>query len=87
MIITIVLAIIALWFVQASAATIECAEGSYDAGGFCKDEPTGCPYGDSIPVDSPKCVAPTTPKLAENGTLQIQNTSDGAVPTEEVWGK
>lgn len=40
---------------------ITCSSGSYDAGGFCKAEPTGCPYGDSIPVDSPKCVAPVDP--------------------------
>lgn len=25
--------------------------------------PTGCPYGDSIPIDSPKCVAPPTEAL------------------------
>lgn len=23
-----------------------------------RQEPTGCPYGDSIPLDSEKCVAP-----------------------------
>lgn len=31
----------------------ESSEPSYQA-----HTPTGCPYGDSIPVDSPKCVAP-----------------------------
>lgn len=25
---------------------------------ICKSAPTGCPYGDSIPLDSPKCTAP-----------------------------
>lgn len=24
----------------------------------CRSAPTGCPYGDSIPVDSPKCAPP-----------------------------
>ena len=45
-----------------------CPEGSYEIGRkeedgepICKLEPTGCPYGDSIPVDSPKCVAPSEP--------------------------
>lgn len=31
---------------------VVCPSGSYDAGGFCKQEPTGCPYGDSIPMDN-----------------------------------
>lgn len=30
---------------------------------ICKAAPTGCPYGDSIPLDSPKCAAPmSTPE-------------------------
>lgn len=38
----------------------ECPAGSYpidhkDGAPICKAEPTGCPYGDSIPLDSPKC--------------------------------
>lgn len=41
----------------------QCPAGSYRIGGtdsepVCKAEPTGCPYGDSIPVDSPKCAPP-----------------------------
>lgn len=41
-----------------------CPAGSYAIGYkdngdvICKVAPTGCPYGDSIPKDSPKCVAP-----------------------------
>lgn len=30
---------------------VKCAAGSYDAGGFCKANPTGCAYGDSIPFE------------------------------------
>lgn len=44
-----------------------CPEGTYEIGvtpdnlqRICKDEPTGCPYGDSIPLDSPKCVMPVS---------------------------
>ncbi len=40
---------------------------------ICKGNPTGCPYGDSIPVDSPKCVAPD----------DVENTTDEYVPTPD----
>lgn len=34
-----------------------CPKGSYDIGdNVCKSEPTGCPYGDSLPMD--KCITP-----------------------------
>lgn len=47
----------------AAPAPKQCPAGSYRIGGtdsepVCKAEPTGCPYGDSIPVDSPKCAPP-----------------------------
>lgn len=29
-----------------------CDQGYYDAGGFCKAEPTGCVYGDSLDKDT-----------------------------------
>ena len=46
-------------------ATETCPSGSYAIGdGVCKAEPTGCPYGDSIPLNSEKCV-PTTEKEIE----------------------
>lgn len=41
-----------------------CPDGSYEitrektGDPICKLEPTGCPYGDSIPLDSPKCSPP-----------------------------
>jgi hypothetical protein len=47
-----------------------CPTGSYNIGiskdgqPLCKLEPTGCPYGDSIPLDSPKCVPPPVQKPA-----------------------
>ena len=46
----------------------QCPAGSYRIGGtdsepVCKAEPTGCPYGDSIPVDSPKCAPPESWQL------------------------
>ena len=48
-----------------------CPDGSYNIGVekiegeiICKLEPTGCPYGDSIPLDSPKCAPPADPENA-----------------------
>ena len=82
MVITIILAIVALWVVTASAATLECPAGTYDAGGFCKNEPTGCPYGDSVPLE--KCEAP------KDTTVSIPSTTENdiaPVTTEEIWGK
>lgn len=36
-----------------------CPAGSYDMGdGYCKLEPTGCPYGDSIPMEDCDKFAP-----------------------------
>lgn len=49
-------------------AKATCPAGSYEIGiekdgqPLCKLEPTGCPYGDSIPLDSPKCAPPTNPE-------------------------
>lgn len=55
-------------------AAAECPAGSYSLGdGACKLEPTGCPYGDSIPIDSPKCVAPPTEVQPEAEKLMSQN--------------
>lgn len=43
-------------------AKASCPDGTYnintEADPVCKQQPTGCPYADSIPVDSPKCVPP-----------------------------
>jgi hypothetical protein len=49
--------------------TDRCPAGSYEIGerdgqAICKLEPTGCPYGDSIPLDSPKCAPPEDPATA-----------------------
>lgn len=50
---------------QSINAEFSCPEGSYQIGeDVCKAEPTGCPYGDSIPIDSEKCV-PTTKEEIE----------------------
>lgn len=38
----------------ASPQEYECPVGTYPIGdGVCKSEPTGCPYGDSVPME--KC--------------------------------
>lgn len=56
---------------QSTAQTnAKCPAGSYYIGlekngqPICKLEPTGCPYGDSIPLDSPKCAPPPVQKPA-----------------------
>lgn len=61
----LVIIIAALYITSANAEPVKtCPAGSYDVGisktnePLCKLEPTGCPYGDSIPLDSIKCVAP-----------------------------
>lgn len=43
---------------------------------ICKGEPTGCPYGDSIPVDSPKCVPPKedTPVVKSTTPTPVEDT-------------
>ncbi len=43
-----------------------------------KPEPTGCPYGDSIPVDSPKCVPPAEP------AQEAPATTTNPVPDTEL---
>lgn len=63
----------------------ECPKGSYSIGitkdnqPLCKLEPTGCPYGDSIPVDSPKCTPPTQP--------EAYTPWEPEQPTQEMQGK
>ncbi len=52
-----------LLFQVVSAQTEQCASGSYEIDRqnnkpICKSDPTGCPYGENIPLDDPKC-APT----------------------------
>lgn len=37
---------------------VSCGPGHYDAGGVCRSEPTGCPYGDTLPLDDPRCAPP-----------------------------
>lgn len=51
-----------------------CPDGSYAIDqGVCKQEPTGCPYGDSIPLDSPKCVPPVETPAVEPVPQPVNN--------------
>jgi len=63
----------------AQATAITCPTGQYNAGDFCRVIPTGCPYGDSIPVDSPKCVPSPEDKIKQEGVIAPIQT--------ETWGK
>ena len=64
----IILFILALRTINASAYDYTCLKGQYPIGNrMCKIEPTGCPYGDSIPL-GPECdkqapVLPETPVI------------------------
>ena len=79
--IALFLVLIALFYLRQSkalvipaAAAAQCPAGSYSLGdGACKLEPTGCPYGDSIPIDSPKCVPPPTEVQPEVEKPMSQN--------------
>lgn len=82
-IITIVVLILVTLPVSAQEAEYTCPDGYYKIGdGDCKAQPTGCPYGDSIPLDSPKC-APTVvqPTIPETPVTDIPDN------TSEVFGK
>jgi len=79
---------------RASAQTTDCPAGSYSIGiekngeHICKLEPTGCPFGDSIPLDSPKCVPPADIECNADFTVcnPINETSsaqkDGLTPVD-----
>ena len=72
-----------------------CPDGSYNIGiekngeVICKLEPTGCPYGDSIPLDSPKCV-PSPEELTkqkENEVKNVGNNTSGVSDTRSTESK
>lgn len=50
----------------------------------CKMEPTGCPYGDSIPLDSPKCAPP---EAQDSSTQVLYNTTEPIDATDPSIGK
>jgi len=69
---------ISVWAInipEAPEATQEIKEGR-------PQTPTGCPYGDSIPLDSPKCVAPTPEPEPEPKPEPYDKTGTGGV---EQW--
>lgn len=73
--------------VAASGEPNPCPIGSYqidvrDGKPLCRLHPTGCPYGDSIPQDSPKCAPPTT--TAEPAEKVM---SQNKLTTDYSWGK
>lgn len=65
-----------------------CPTGSYAIGEengtlICKAEPTGCPYGENIPLDSPKCVAPKVETTETNTNPQVTPITSSVVEPEE----
>jgi len=73
--------------VAASGEANPCPSGSYqidvrDGKPLCKLEPTGCPYGDSIPLDSPKCAAPVESKPPKQKAMSHNN-----INLDYSWGK
>ncbi len=85
-IIIVILFITLLTRTITNAEVIKCTEGYYDAGGFCKSEPTGCPYGDSIPVDSPKCASPQS-QISNDKTTEVVVEPELPRINNEGWGK
>lgn len=68
---------------------VRCQPGTYEQGepgeGICRKEPTGCPYGDSVPNDSEHCVPPPANVPPATQTDVSQN-----IQAEEAtgdWGK
>lgn len=68
--------------IEATATAQTCPAGSYDIGiskdgsPICKLEPTGCPYGDSIPMDmcakfAPQTLPATTPEPIEAEPVEM----------------
>lgn len=53
-------AVVAIFWASSNAKAADgCPAGQTPiGGGECRIEVTGCPYGDSIPKDSDKCVPP-----------------------------
>jgi len=79
-----VLLLFIMFRVVAHGEGYQCSEGQYPIGdNICKNEPTGCPYGDSIPLDTPKCVAPP---VLEQTPIPVTPVIDTPIVTE-VWGK
>lgn len=68
--------------VSTSSQGYVCPAGSYEIGvkgeGKCKRDPTGCPYGDSVPLADCKA-----PEQLKTGTW-VETTPE---PTQEAWGK
>lgn len=73
----------------------KCPSGSYEIGrnadgsAICHLEPTGCPYGDAIPLDSPKC-APSPEEIAgqqAQAAAQAATPAPTTTPSSECWGK
>lgn len=88
--------ILAMSFVmptKADGPTATCPAGSYEIGRkeqggdpICKLEPTGCPYGDSIPLDSPKCAPPENPEQAYAPWQPEQPATPAPASTPQVKG-
>jgi hypothetical protein len=69
-----------------------CPVGQYPIGdGQCHLEPTGCPYGDSIPLDSPKCAQTEKQEEVEAHDKPFVDQAPAATPQPaaptESWGK
>jgi hypothetical protein len=78
LIFTVVLVLITIILARAItlADTVKCGSGNYDAGGFCKAEPTGCPYGDSISLDMCDKFAPVQEPAPEPTITPVPETVD-----------
>jgi hypothetical protein len=94
----IIVILLAFWFVmnrvnanaQADPIVNRCPAGSYEVGSkteepLCKLEPTGCPYGDSIPLGDACEKAGVSQQPSVQGAYTAPDPVDE--PVEEIQGK
>lgn len=83
-----------VWLNIANAQEPTCPEGSYDIGitkngePLCKIEPTGCPYGDSIPLEKcdPEALGQTQhPSCETNGKCFPEEEKPKAPKANTQW--
>lgn len=71
----------------------KCPDGSYEIGtkdetgeAICKLEPTGCPYGDSIPLGA-DCDKHAPQTLGQSSTIETDDSMSVDYHSEEFIGK
>lgn len=53
---------------------------------ICKNQPSGCPYGDNIPLDSPKCAAPPSQTITPPAVINSPPTDTSEFQAQMAAG-